>query len=136
MTTPGYPDLLPRRSAAPSPRPRSIGVPSQLLFRELNEEIALKQEPPGASDEREIDVVCECQSRSCAKELRIPLGRYEAVRRFPTRFVMKPGHATAGDERIVEEGSGFVVVEKIGPGARVAIRLDPRRRRRPASQAA
>jgi hypothetical protein len=136
MTTPGYSDLLPRRSAVPSPPPRSISVPSQLLSRELNEEIALKRGSLGASDEYEIAVVCECECRNCAREFRIPLGRYEAVRRFPTRFVMKPGHTKATNERIVEDGSGFVVIEKIGPEAQVAIRLDPRRRRRPATRAA
>ena len=31
-------------------------------------------------------------------------------------------------ERIVEEASSFVVVEKRGPAAQAAIRLDPRRR--------
>jgi hypothetical protein len=135
MTRSGYPNQLPRRSAVPTP-PRSIRVPSQLLFRALNEEIALRQGSLGAGDEHEIDVVCECESRNCAKGLRLALGRYEAVRRFPTRFVMMRGHSSATDERIVADDAGIVVVEKIGPEAQVAIRLDPRRRRSCASRAA
>jgi hypothetical protein len=49
------------------------------------------------------------------------------VRRFPTRFLVKPGHVTAGSERIVELADGYVVVEKLGASAATAIRLDPRR---------
>jgi hypothetical protein len=49
---------------------------------------------------------------------------------------MMRGHSSATDERIVADDAGIVVVEKIGPEAQVAIRLDPRRRRSCASRAA
>jgi len=55
---------------------------------------------------------------------------YERVRRFPTRFVVSPAHAGVKGERVIDETASFVVVEKIGDAAVVAIRLDPRRRPR------
>ncbi len=111
-----------------APPARSHSVPSQLLFREVNEQIRRRR---SATDDigADIEIVCECHSTGCAKELRLPLERYESVRRFPTRFVMKSGH-TAEDERVVEDHGSFVIVEKTGRSAGVAIRLDPRKRRR------
>jgi hypothetical protein len=46
-------------------------------------------------------------------------------RRFPTRILVRLEHLSA-DERIVEETTGYAVVEKVGPGARTAILLDRR----------
>jgi hypothetical protein len=99
----------------------------QSLFREVNEQIVAMVEEP--SDGRELELVCECSSPSCLATYQISVADYEAVRRFPTRFIVKPGHVSLDSERVVEEGLGFVVVEKRGPGALAAIRLDPRRRR-------
>jgi hypothetical protein len=65
-----------------------------------------------------LEIVCECARRNCSKRFRISPKRYEAVRQFPTRFAMKPGHSADEDERIVEEHEEFVVVEKTGPVAR------------------
>ena len=110
------------------PRQRLNSLPSQILAREVNEQINVRHNSFGKSD-REIEIVCECERRSCSKHLRISRERYEVVREFPTRFVMKPDHSVADDERVVEQYDRFVVVEKIGPSARVAIFLDPRKRR-------
>jgi hypothetical protein len=82
---------------------------------------------PGEPDS-EIDIVCECDRRTCSNGLRLSLERYDAVRQFPTRFVMTPGHSHPDDERIVEQHDEFVVVENTGPVAGIAIRLDPRKR--------
>lgn len=91
----------------------------QALSREINERI------PAKAEAHELEVICECAS--CSFEaLTIARHQYEAVRRFPTRFVVKPGHTAPEEERVVEEAAGYLVVEKIGPGARTAIRFDPR----------
>jgi hypothetical protein len=99
----------------------------QPLFREVNEQILLIAEDSAARGT--VEVVCECANPSCFATFEIALDEYEAVRRFPTRFVVKPRHDSAESERIVLEASNFFVVEKHGPAARAAIRLDPRRRR-------
>jgi len=129
-------DRVARRPAVSASPSLASSFPSQLVFRELNEDIALRSEAPAESEEHYIRVVCECQRRSCGKRLRLPFAHYESIRRFPTRFVMTHEHWAARGERVVEEHPGFVVVEKTGPEARVAIRLDPRRRWQSGTQAA
>jgi len=94
---------------------------SQLLFRELNEQI--RKIAAGG----DVDAVCECVNDACFDRLVVPLDEYEAVRRFPTRFVVKEGHVTHDVERAVESCAGYVVVEKSGADAEHAIMLDPRR---------
>jgi hypothetical protein len=99
----------------------SHGGASQLLFRQLNEQIRSIAAGP------ELDVVCECVSGACFERLVLPLDAYEAVRRFPTRFVVKEGRVSDDVEREVDGGRSFVVVEKSGVDAEQAILLDPRR---------
>jgi hypothetical protein len=95
---------------------------SQLLFRELNQQ--LRKIAGGGA----VDVVCECVNGACLDRLMVPLDEYEAVRRFPTRFVVKEGHVASDVERAVESRDGYVVVEKSGADAEHAILLDPRRK--------
>jgi hypothetical protein len=95
---------------------------SQLLFRELNQQ--LRKIAGGGA----VDVVCECVNGACLDRLMVPLDEYEAVRRFPTRFVVKEGHVASDVERAVESLDGYVVVEKSGADAEHAILLDPRRK--------
>jgi hypothetical protein len=106
-------------------RGQTGGMRSQVLFRDLNEQ--LRSLAKGFGLDAEFDLVCECTNGGCFERVTIRLGEYEAIRRFPTRFVVKPGHAANGVERIAEETSYFLVVEKIGPDAETAILLDPRK---------
>jgi hypothetical protein len=94
---------------------------SQLLFRDLNEQL---RKIAGGGD---VDVVCECVSGACLDRLVVASDEYEAVRRFPTRFIVKEGHVAHEVERAVESHDGYVVVEKSGADAENAIMLDPRR---------
>jgi len=99
------------------------GVKSQLLAREVNEQIraiAVGFEVDGA-----LDLICECQN-GCFETISLPPDTYEAIRRFPTRFVVAEDHETA-NERVVEQFGLFAVVEKVGSGAELAVRFDPRR---------
>ncbi len=103
----------------------------------MNEQIALRLDRASGLRPPEFEAVCECDRRSCARSVRLSVAQYEASRRqFPTRFLMKPGHSNLEDERVVEEHEAFVVVEKIGPSAQIAIRLDPRKRRPQTNRAA
>src|SRR5215208_1759130 len=95
---------------------------SQLLFRELNEQV---RKMAGGGD---VDVVCECVNGACLDRLVVPRDEYEAVRRFPTRFIVKEDHVAHDVERAVESHDGYIVVEKSGADAEHAIMLDPRRK--------
>lgn len=133
MTTLSYAERLELRPPAPTPlRKRREPVPSQLLFRELNEEIAQRRPRRGEV----IEAVCECERRGCTRGVRLSAEEYEAIRRFPTRFLMRRGHACDDGERVVEAHEGYDVIEKTGPAALVAIRLDPRRQRLSSGEAA
>jgi hypothetical protein len=105
---------------------------SQALFRELNEEIRRIADSFGIDED--LELVCECEHGDCFARLPVSPDDYETVRRFPTRFLIKPEHVGA-DDRIVHETARYVVVEKIGPSAETAILRDPRKRalQRPAA---
>jgi len=104
--------------------------PAQVLIRQVNEEISrVSAEFDAISGETgELDIVCECTSDGCFERLGVLPAEYEDVRRFPARFLVKPGHATGdGEERIVSENDRFMIVEKSAAWADDAIRTDPRR---------
>jgi hypothetical protein len=119
---PGIPAVRP--SSVPR-RPPASSVPSQLLFRELNEQIAARLRD--SAGEEDVQFVCECERRHCDRPVQLSLARYEQIRQFPTRFLTRPGHWRAEEDRVVAEEAGYVIVEKTGPTAQLAIRLDPRR---------
>lgn len=96
------------------------------LLREVNERI---EELGGGWEAQSADgILCECGNSDCTETIEIAPAIYERVRGVPTRFLVKPGHAPAGGERIVEQAAGYLVVEKVGHAAETAIQLDPRRR--------
>lgn len=95
---------------------------SQIAFRQVNEEIRRLADN---SDFAELEFFCECEHGDCLTRLSVPIHDYEAVRRFPTRFLVGPNHL-GPNERIVEETDDYLVVEKVRPGA-AAISHDPRK---------
>jgi|SRR4051794_33067984 len=100
-------------------------------FRAANERIE------GAAARAELDAaqvpfVCECGRVDCLEIVRLEIADYESARQQPTYFVCAPGHAitTGGMGRIVVEGEGFVIMEKLGAAGEVARAADPRASRR------
>jgi hypothetical protein len=124
MAVPPHRDVAPtvaRRSALHRLESRQ----AQPLFRAINEQIVVVSD----NFERAAhDLVCECTNPSCFRTFPITPAAYESVRLFPTRFIVRPGHVSVDSERVVEETPAYVVVEKFGPSAHSAIRLNPRRR--------
>src|SRR3954452_13611667 len=108
---------------APESDSAATGARRQVLFRDLNEEIRRIADSFDADEA--LELFCECELGDCSARLSVSHPQYEAVRRFPTRFVVLADHASS-EERIVEvlSGSGSVVVEKVGIGARTAILHD------------
>lgn len=108
-------------------RAEADSVVHQTLRREVNEQIRKLGPGFGVSPPDTIDVVCECGYGGCTARVTISVADYEGVRRFPTRFLIKIGHEVSEFERVVDESTGYVVVEKVGPGGSYAVRVDPRR---------
>ncbi len=102
-------------------------VRTQALFREVNERVSDLGLSNGAGELREF--LCECGSEACTEPIALSSEEYEAVRRIPTHFLVKPGHVVPELERVVVREDRYSVVEKVGEHAGAAVRLDPRRRR-------
>jgi hypothetical protein len=90
---------------------------NEAISRTLNEGLA-KGEDRWPSVEPTF--ICECKDLSCTQEISVPLSVYRRVREHPAHFVLVPGHMDEEIERKVDDGPGFDIVEKIGPGKRVA----------------
>jgi hypothetical protein len=101
---------------------------NEAYFREQNESIKESNAAHTWFDPPVPDWSCECAWQECRDPVRASLVEYEAVRAFPTRFLIAPddGHLTPESERVVERHPGFWVIEKTGEAAVVSAALDPR----------
>jgi hypothetical protein len=100
-----------RMRATAAARPPLTGTDSHVLFRALNEQIRRMADSFGVAED--LELVCECEQGACFARLTVSRDEYEGVRRFPMRFLTRPGHVGAA-ERIVKETPGYAVVEKAG----------------------
>jgi hypothetical protein len=97
---------------------------NEAISREINEGLERGQStgPP----DRYVRMVCECANAGCDRLIAITIAEYEGVRRDPTHFAVVKPHVAPDVERIVEETTRYVVVEKGGPAAKIAEEQDPR----------
>jgi hypothetical protein len=114
--------LNPSRFASQEELSADTVVRRQALFRAVNEQIRVLAD--GFGVQGRLDVLCECAREDCWSRIDVTVDDFEAVRRFPTRFLVERGHAVEQWERLVESKDSFDIVEKIGSGAAEAIRLD------------
>jgi hypothetical protein len=72
-----------------------------------------------------LPFICECPVESCTELVTMTLDEYESIRQEPTWFLTAPGHdATsvgAGAAVVVERRDEYVLVEKTGVAAEVAV---------------
>jgi hypothetical protein len=92
---------------------------NEALFREVNERIAELEERLD-SGTGSLPIICECSRPDCTTQIEIAIDEYATVRRNPDRFIVAEGHEQAGVEQVVAEGTGYVVVEKVGVAAAAA----------------
>lgn len=98
---------------------------NEVVFRQVNERI----EDLNRSFQQVTELgdwICECADVSCIERIAMTLPAYEKLRSNGDHFAVKPGHEAAGLETVLERHEGYVVVAKLGVGARVAITHDPR----------
>ncbi|HVS86432.1 MAG TPA: hypothetical protein VHD91_12460 [Gaiellaceae bacterium] len=104
---------------------------TEALFRDVNERIAESAE---RFDADRTDFVCECADPNCTRRVEASLAEYEEVRAHSARFLLARGHEHPDIERVIDSRPRFDIVEKMHAGVRRTVeRLDPRRRRRPAT---
>lgn len=95
---------------------------NESAFRAVNERLESISERLDLAPE----FVCECSDLRCAERLIVPLEEYERVRAHGDRFLVRPGHERPDVELVVDEGPGWVVVEKVGEAGELAAEADPR----------
>jgi hypothetical protein len=101
---------------------------NQSLFRDINERIEQLNE----AFETVLPLsewVCECADTGCVEHVEMSLAEYEALRAESNRFAVVAGHEKRDVERVVSRAERYIVVEKIGAGASIAVENDPRRSR-------
>jgi hypothetical protein len=98
---------------------------NQSLYRSINEKIKPLNEAFSLTD-ADPEWICECDDQACVQPMPMTFSEYEALRSQPNRFAVLHGHVNAKVERVVHETDNYVVVEKLGAGAQVAIEKDPR----------
>jgi hypothetical protein len=98
---------------------------NQTLFREVNERLEGFAETFQHLSETS-SFACECADLSCIAMMEIRLSEYEAVRSHPNQFAVLPGHVYRDIEDVVAERDGYVIVSKIGVGAEIAEKTNPR----------
>jgi len=98
---------------------------NEAVFRRVNERL---EEVNAAFDSvlETAEFVCECADIACVERIELTLRQYEAVRRNPRQFIVRPGHELTDEERVVERYDDYLVVEKIGAAGERAADLDPR----------
>ena len=91
---------------------------NQSVVRSLNRRLdhgLVTPKPPFPSDGPGF--LCECSDLDCTEIVYVDLRTYEDVRRHQHRFFVRTGHDIPEIERIVAEGRGYLVVEKVGVAA-------------------
>jgi hypothetical protein len=106
--------------AAPELEPERLAH-NEATYRRINEAI----ERGRATRTGLIGFICECGQLGCNEVIELTLDEYEEVRSDAHRFAVAPGHATLLD-RVVSRGGRFSLVAKVGTGAEIAERTDPR----------
>jgi hypothetical protein len=100
---------------------------NEVLFREVNERVEeINERLDGESDDSLMIFVCECGKTDCNEQIELRRTRYEAIRANPKHFAVLPGHEDTRIARVVEQHRGFLVAEKIGEAAEMAIEQNPR----------
>ena len=78
---------------------------NQEVLREVNEHIR------GVAELSSSIFVCECSDAACLGTLELRLEEFDRIRSNPTWFILKPGHAEMSIEAVLEENTGYLVVE-------------------------
>ena len=100
---------------------------NQTLFREFNERV--KRLNDRANFESVLDEwLCECANTRCLERIAMFAEEYELVRQDGACFVVAPGdeHPCLDIERVTERNDRYWIIEKLGYGAELTRRSDPR----------
>ena len=83
-------------------------VRNQILIREVNERLLDTVGPFEGS----IDFLCECSNEACIETVMLSHSEYDRVRAHANLFLVRSGHEQLEVDRVVDQGDGYVLVEK------------------------
>jgi hypothetical protein len=90
---------------------------NEALHREVNERLAKLDKQAGAGwagDGELFEFLCECGAENgCDARVKMTLADYERVRAQDDLFAVVPGHENSEIERVVDQGEGYIIVDKI-----------------------
>lgn len=98
---------------------------NESAFRELNESLKANVHREGA-DGHLAGFVCECGDPNCEALVRLGPATYESIRQDARLFFLVPGHEAPEAEDVVDEGDGYLIVQKRADVADVVEQTDPR----------
>ena len=64
------------------------------------------------SSESAPEFVCECSNEDCIETVLLDLDEYDRIRFRANLFIVAAGHELPEVERIIDQGEGYVLVEK------------------------
>ena len=97
---------------------------NESVFRDANERIEARLAELSLSEGRS-PFLCECEDPVCTRPVRLTAAQYEAVRKYPDRFIIASVHPVDSAD-VVSRHDEFQVIVKRGAEGAVAARLDPR----------
>jgi hypothetical protein len=96
------------------------------VFRSINERIEEGAKQHGV--QQVLPFHCECATQACLQTIELPPTEYDRIASHRARFVVVPGHELSSVETVVENHSGYLVVEKTGEARAQIEREHPRPR--------
>ena len=97
---------------------------NETVFREVNERV---QELSADAPLDRLEFLCECGDPDCTETVSLDRAEYERLRSDPLLFAVKPGHAIADVEDVVDSNERYQTVRKHEDEAQIARDTDPRR---------
>jgi hypothetical protein len=85
---------------------------NQRVFAQWNREYEREQLEAGARYREPLELVCECSQLRCSERLHVSARDYDRIHRRQLQFVVAPGHAALGSERVLERREGYDIVSK------------------------
>ena len=101
-------------------------VKNEALFRDVNERVKEIDQAQSVTTDEAWDFLCECGNADCLQRVALRPDEYEQLRSNPVHFAVVPGHEKPEVERVVREGEGYLVVEKLLGEQDIARESDPR----------
>jgi hypothetical protein len=100
---------------------------NEARFRALNESLETEVHARLAGPHSQLPgFICECGDPQCGEVMRMTTMDYEAVRRDPLLFLVRPGHVVPEVEDVVRSEPGFLVIRKHEEVADIVRATDPR----------